>query len=105
MENLDKKIINRLQEIGSIIVQKGIPCIPVKVEYLKIKVDFETEKLILKELLLDLDDLLQIYYQKHKKTHRFYHYLTRFYRIISDNTTNEGDFIGKPVKNRKKRRF
>ena len=96
MNDLEHEILLTIQQLAAIFIKKGIPAVPVCVEHLGLDMTPEMEKLIIKELLMQLDDLFLEYSHKENKIHKYLYLLRHFYQIIDENTLDDGNFIGRP---------
>ena len=92
--NLNDEILESLQTIGGIFAKKGIPSIPVNLDYLESELSVNEENETVKELILMLAELFQEYRKKEKKVHKYEKYVEIFKEILEDNSL-ENRIIGR----------
>ena len=91
---LDEQILETIQQIGGIFQTKNIVAAPVNVEFLEERVAPGMETLVVRELIMYLEDLLLEYLTTEKKVHKFTRYVESFNIILSDNSDG-GNLIGR----------
>lgn len=83
---LNDEILEVLQIIGGVFVSRGIPAIPVNLDYLETKMAPDMEKIVVKDLIKELFNLMNEYKKQERKPHKYENYIKRFYDILEDNT-------------------
>jgi hypothetical protein len=83
---LNDQIIEIIQQISSIYINKNIPAAPINLEFIDQEIDKGTETMVLKELLFELDNLLTEYVKTEQKVHKFQRYLTHFSNLYEENS-------------------
>ena len=83
---LNDEILEGLQIIGGIFASRGIPSIPVNLDYLDTKMAPDMERIVVKDLISSLFYLMNKYKKKEGKAHKYVSYIQRFYSILQDNT-------------------
>ena len=91
---IDEQILETIQQIGGIFQTKNIVAVPVNVDYLEEKVAPGMEKLVVTELIMDLEDLLMEYLSTEKKVHKYSKYVESFRNILDDNS-NGSSLVGR----------
>lgn len=85
---LNDRILEGLQMIGGIFVKRGIPAIPVNLDYLDTHLAPDIEKIIVKDLISELFDLMSQYQKKEKKCHKYEYKIKELYELLEENTHN-----------------
>lgn len=91
---INDEILETIQTIGGIFISKGIPLVPVNLEYLEERVAPGQEKLVVTQLIMHLEDLITEYYKEEKKIHKYSRYVEIFREELFGNTEG-GNLIGK----------
>lgn len=81
-------VLETIQWISGILIQKGISTAPVSIDYLETKVAPGMEVLVVKELILRLKDLFIEYTQKTGKIHKYSKYVASFTKEIEKHQGN-----------------
>lgn len=87
--DLYTEIISTIQQIGGVFFTKGIPSVPINVEYTEVKVAPGMEKMVITQMLMHLDDLLLEYLTKEKRVHRCAHYSDHLKYVLDENSDGE----------------
>lgn len=91
---LDDQILETIQQIAGIFLIKNIPTAPVNLDYLEEKVAVGMEPLVIRELIMYLEDLFADSLKEEKRVHRFSRYIESFNTALEDNC-NDGNLIGR----------
>jgi hypothetical protein len=91
---LNDEILETIQQIGGIFLTKNIPVVPVNIEYLEEKIAPGMETLVIKELIMHLDNLFMEYQETEMKVHKFVRYSHQF-KIAIDGNSDGSILIGK----------
>lgn len=96
LDQLDTEIIETIQWIAGIFIKRGIAVAPVQIKYLETEIDAGMEVLVIKELILCLQDLFLQYTQKSGKIHKYNRYIVRFNSIMKQHN-NQTSLYGKKL--------
>ena len=83
---LDQQILETIQQIGGIFQKKGIVSVPVMLDFLEVEIAPGMEILVVKEMIMYLEELFSEYVKEEKRVHRYYRYLDHFIDTLENNS-------------------
>ena len=84
MTNNDE-ILEMMQTIAGIFAHKRIPTMPVNLDYLETRIAPDQERLVMRELILELEERLLEYKKFSKREYKYARYLAIFKVALNDN--------------------